>query len=55
MLRAQTFVFFAVDVPHRLTRGPLFIVDVQGFDQAFDQTYLVITVEDLEILWQIGV
>ncbi|MNS99302.1 hypothetical protein D3C72_1337010 [compost metagenome] len=55
VLRAQALIFFAVDVPHRLTRGPLFLVDIQRLDDAFEQAELVVAVEDLEILRQIGI
>ena len=55
MMWAQPFVFLAVDVPHRLTRRPLLLIQVHRFDQALQQAQLVLAVEDLEILRQTGV
>ena len=55
MVRAQPFIFLTVDVPHGLTRRPLLLIEVHRLDQAFQQTELVFTVEDLEVLWQVGV
>ena len=55
MVRAQPFVFLTVDVPHRLTRRPLFLVKVHRLDQTLQQTELVFAVEDLKILRQVGV
>ena len=55
MVRAQPFVLLAVDVPHRLTRRPLLLVEVHRLDQALQQAELVFAVEDLEILRQVGV
>ncbi|MNP17036.1 hypothetical protein D3C76_1094560 [compost metagenome] len=55
VVRAQPFVFLAVDVPHRLTRRPLLLVEIHRLDQALEQTQLVFAVEDLEILRQIRV
>lgn len=54
VLRAQALVFLAVDVPHRLTRRPLLLIDVQRLDDALEQPQLVVAVEDLEILRQVG-
>ena len=54
VLWPQALVFLAVDVPHRLTRRPLLLVDVQRLDDALEQPQLVVAVEDLEILRQVG-
>jgi hypothetical protein len=54
VLWAQALVFLAVDVPHRLTRRPLLLVNVQRLDDALEQPQLVVAVEDLEILRQVG-
>ena len=50
MLRPQSFIFFAVDIPAALFGRPLFFIEIHGFDQAADQADLIFTVEDLEIL-----
>ena len=55
MMRTQPFVFLTVDVPHRLTRRPLLLIEIHRLDQAFQQTELVFAVEDLEILRQVSV
>ena len=55
MMRAQPFVFLAVDVPHRLTRRPLLLVEVHGFNQALQQAQLIFAIEDLKILRQVCV
>ena len=52
MLRAQAFVFLAVDEPLRLTRRPTLLVEAQLADHPLDQALLVIAVEDLEGLGQ---
>lgn len=38
-----------------LARRPLLLVEVHGFDQTLKQAQLVLAIEDLEILRQIGV
>ena len=35
VVRTQPFVFLTVDVPHRLTRRPLLLVEVHRLDQTF--------------------
>ena len=55
MVRAQPFIFLAVDVPHRLTRRPLLLIEVHRLNQTLQQTELVFAVEDLEILRQVGI
>ncbi len=51
---AQTFVFLCVDVPLHLAWGPFVLVNAQRLAQTLDQPKLVITVQDLEVLRQIG-
>ncbi|VGP98793.1 hypothetical protein SB00610_04850 [Klebsiella quasipneumoniae subsp. similipneumoniae] len=55
MVRAQPFIFLAVDVPHRLTRRPLLLIEVHRLNQTLQQAQLVFAIEDLEILRQVGV
>ncbi len=52
MVWPQPLVFLAVDVPHRLTRRPLFLVQIQCFDQPLKQPQLIFAVQNLEILRQ---
>ncbi len=52
MLRAQAFVFLAVDEPLGLARRPALFVEAQLADHPLDQALLVIAVEDLEGLGQ---
>ena len=55
MMRAQPFIFLAVDVPHRLARRPLFLIEVHRLNQTLQQTQLVFAVEDLKVLRQVGI
>ena len=55
MMRAQPFIFLAIDVPHRLTRRPLLLVEVHRLNQTLQQTQLVFAIEDLKILRQVSV
>lgn len=55
MVRSQAFVFLAVDVPHRLTRRPLLLIEVHRLNQALKQAQLVFAIEDLEVLRQVGI
>ncbi|CCK04814.1 conserved hypothetical protein [Cronobacter sakazakii 701] len=55
MVRTQAVIFFAVDVPHRLARRPLLLVEVHRLDETLEQAQLIFAVEDLEILRQVGV
>ena len=55
MVRAQPFIFLAVDVPHRLTRRPLLLIEIHRLNQTLEQAQLVFAVEDLEVLRQVGV
>ena len=55
VMRAQPFIFLAVDVPHCLTRRPLLLIEIHRLNQTLQQTELVFAVEDLEILRQVGV
>jgi hypothetical protein len=52
MRRAQAFVFLAVDEILDFPRHPAAVVDLQAFQQAFDQPKLVVGVDDLEVLRQ---
>ncbi|MNM52321.1 hypothetical protein D3C81_633980 [compost metagenome] len=52
MLRAQAFVFLAVDEPLRLARRPALFIQAQLADHPLDQALLVVAVEDLEVLVQ---
>ncbi|MNO09998.1 hypothetical protein D3C81_2335830 [compost metagenome] len=50
MLRAQAFVFLAVDEPLGLTGRPALFVQAELADHPLDQPLLVIAVENLERL-----
>ncbi|KPZ19749.1 Uncharacterized protein ALO56_05260 [Pseudomonas viridiflava] len=54
VLRTQPFVFLAIDEPLRLTDRPALLVQTQLADHAFDQTLLVVAVQNLEGLHQPG-
>ena len=54
MLWSQAFVFLRVDEPLDLLRHPAGVVDLEVLDQPLDQAQLVVRVDDLEILRQIG-
>lgn len=55
MMRAQSFIFLAVDVPHCTARRPLFLIEVHRLNQTLQQTQLVFAVEDLKVLRQVGI
>ena len=51
---ALTFVFLAINKPSGLTGRPLFLINILGLHDAFDQSNLIVTVDNLEILGQFG-
>ncbi|CRZ38966.1 Uncharacterised protein [Vibrio cholerae] len=53
--RAQSFIFLIVDPPRDLACRPLFIIQIVRFDEAFEQTLLIVTVDDLKIFQQLSV
>ena len=54
VLGPDTLVLLPVDPPLGLTRRPLVLVQPQLADHPLDQSQLVVTVEDLELLGQPG-
>ena len=54
LMSTPTLIFLTVDKPGRLPRRPFFFIDVLGFHDAFDQTHLIVTVDNLKVLWQFG-
>ena len=52
MLRAQAFIFLAVDIPLRLFMRPFVFVDIERLINALDQSQLVVAVQNLEVLRQ---
>ncbi len=53
MSGTTTFVFLAVDVPLDLFGWITTVVDIVLFHQALDQTYLIIAIQNLEVLRQL--
>ena len=54
VLGAAPLVLLFVDEPLRLARRPLGIVQVELADHPLHQAELIVAVEDLEALWQVG-
>ena len=52
MLRAQAFIFLAVDIPLRLFMRPFVFINVERLVDPLNQPQLVIAVQNLEILRQ---
>src|SRR3569623_2114976 len=54
VLRPQAFFFAAIDVPLYLARRPLRLVELEALQEPADQAILIVGVEDLKGLRQIG-
>ena len=51
----QTVILLVVDVAHHGAGRPLLLVEIEGAHHPLDETQLIVAIEDLEILRQIGI